>query len=723
MELEEKIISVMKTHFGYSTFKDLQKDIILNLMKGNDCFVLLPTGGGKSLCYQLPALLLDGIAIVISPLIALMKNQVDIMRGFTADKGMTHFINSSLSKEEINNVKEDIFSGKTKLLYIAPEFLSKVLNKSFLKKLNISFFAIDEAHCISEWGHEFRPEYRTIRKEIDSIGKFPLIALTATATPKVQYDIQKNLDMLNAKVFVSSFRRKNLYYEIRAKKDVKKDIIKFLKNNQNKSGIIYCLSRNTTEDMANLLNMNGIKALPYHAGLDSNIRSTNQDLFLKDEIDVIVATIAFGMGIDKPDVRFIIHYNIPKSLDSYYQETGRAGRDGGEGVCIAYYDPRDITKLEKFNLTKNINEQNIYKQLLNEVIAYVESNSCRTRQILNYFGEEMAEDCCNCDNCNKPNQKFYASDNILIVLKTIKETKEFFKIDTIINILIGKQNSEIETYNFDKLSYFGISDEDKAKHWESVIRQMIIYNLLKKDVVVYGILKITENGFNFLKNPISLFFYEEHNFDKDDDIVSSYSTVAADEILFAMLKNLRKHIAKKNDLPPFVIFSDQAIQEMTIRYPITIDELTKISGVGIGKSQKFGQDFINLIQKYIIENNIIRPEDIIVKTISNTANIKRDIIQYIDRNIGFEQICSMCNIDMHSLITDIEAIISTGFKINIDYYINKILEQENMEEIFDYFRRESETGSIEEAINFFEDIYTEEEIRLVKIKFISDLGN
>lgn len=646
MELEEKIISVMKTYFGYSTFKDMQKEIITNLMNGNDCFVLLPTGGGKSLCYQLPALLLDGTAVIISPLIALMKNQVDIMRGYITEKGVTHFINSSLTKEESESVKEDIYSGKTKLLYIAPEFLAKSINRSFLKKINISFFAIDEAHCISEWGHEFRPEYRAIRKEIDLIGKFPLIALTATATPKVQYEIQKNLEMLNAEVFVSSFRRKNLYYEIRAKKDVKKDIIKFLKNNQNKSGIIYCLSRNTTEEIANLLNMNGIKALPYHAGLDSETRSRNQDMFLKDDVDVIVATIAFGMGIDKPDIRFIIHYNIPKSLDSYYQETGRAGRDGGEGICIAYYDYNDIAKLEKFNLTKSISEQNIYKQLLNEVIAYIESSTCRTKQILNYFGEEMIEDCGNCDNCNRPKQKFYSSNDVLIILKTIKETKEFFKLDTIINILIGKKYSEIETYSLNKLSYFGVSDESKSKYWETVIRQMLTYNLLKKDVVVYGVLKITEKGNNFLKNPAPLFFYEERNFDYEDEETDNYSAIAADEMLFAMLKNLRKHIAKQNDIPPFVIFSDPALQEMTIRYPINIDELTKISGIGVGKAQKFGAEFIDLIKKYIAENNIIRPEDIVVKTISNSTSIKRDIIQYIDRNIAFEQICNICNLDI-----------------------------------------------------------------------------
>ncbi|MDR2834843.1 MAG: DNA helicase RecQ [Bacteroidales bacterium] len=724
MDIEKQIYNLLKTHFGFNTYKGLQKDIILNLLDGQDSFVLLPTGGGKSLCYQLPALMLAGTAIIVSPLISLMKNQVDIMRGFSTDKCIAHFMNSSLSKQEIIAVREDIIKGNTKLLYVAPETLTKEDNIEFFKRFKISFFAIDEAHCISEWGHDFRPEYRKIRSIINTLGRAPIIALTATATPKVQHDIQKNLDMLNAKIFKSSFRRENLYYEVRPKTHAKKEIIRYIKNNPNKSGIVYCLSRNTVEEVAEMLNVNGIKALPYHAGMPAEIRSRNQDMFLNEDIDIIVATIAFGMGIDKPDVRLVIHYNIPKSLEGYYQETGRAGRDGGEGRCIAFFNHDDIVKLEKFNLTKPIYEQEITKQLLNEIVSYSESSTCRVKHLLNYFGEEMTEDCGNCDNCLNEKEKFDAQEDVSIVLETIEASKEYFKTEIIVNILTGKINTEMLTYHFNELPTYKISGEDKVKYWKSVIRQMMIFNLIEKDIIVYGVIKITEKGRQFLKKPHSILFTKDHDYDiEDEENMAGYEAVAADENLYLMLKNLRKKIAKQLSLPPFVIFSDPSLQDMTIQYPITLDELRNISGVGVGKAQKYGQEFVDLIKQHVEDNEIIRPQDIVIKSVMNKSKNKISIIQYIDNKISFEEICKALNIEMDELLNEIDVIINSGTKLNIDYFLKTIMEKEAVNEIFDYFRNEAKTDSIEDVITAFEDAYTEKEIHLVRIKFICEIGN
>ena len=723
---EQQILNVLKKYFGFDTFKGLQKEVILSLLNGDDTFVLMPTGGGKSLCYQLPSLVLDGTAIVISPLIALMKNQVDSMRGFSMESGVAHFLNSSLNKSEINQVKEDIMSGKTKLLYVAPESLTKEENVDFLKKFKVSFYAIDEAHCISEWGHDFRPEYRRIRPIVNEIGRAPLMALTATATPKVQHDIQKNLDMLNAKVYKSSFRRSNLYYEVRPKVKATKEIIRYIKNNPGKSGIIYCLSRKKVEELAEMLVVNDIKALPYHAGMDSATRSRNQDMFLHEEVDVIVATIAFGMGIDKPDVRFVIHYNIPKSLEGYYQETGRAGRDGGEGKCITFYSYDDIQKLEKFIQNKPVNEQEIGKQLLFETVSYAESSVCRVRQLLNYFGEEMTEDCGNCDNCLNPKPKFEGKEDIVTILETILAVKEKFKVDHIVNILIGKKNADISTYKHQDLPMFGIGGEDNARHWKAVIRQMLIAQFIEKEIVNYGLLKVTDKGREYLKNPYSVMLTKDHNYEEGDgEPEPGFGGGSATDVeLFSMLKELRKNIAKKHNLPPFVIFSDPSLQDMAIQYPITMEELTMVSGVGVGKAQKYGQEFIDLIKKHVEVNEIERPQDFVVKSVVNKSTNKVFIIKNIDKKTPFDEICKVAGLEMEELIDEIEAIVNSGTKLNLDYYINSILDEEAINDIYLYFKDDAETDSLEEAMAELDDSgYSEEEVRLVRIKFICEIGN
>lgn len=725
---EISLIEVLKKHFGFTSFKGNQEAIIRNVLEGNDTFVLMPTGGGKSLCYQLPALLMPGTAIIISPLIALMKNQVDAMRSFSEEDGVAHFLNSSLNKAAIAKVKHDILECKTKLLYVAPESLTKEENIQFLKKIKVSFYAIDEAHCISEWGHDFRPEYRRIRPIINEIGTEPLIALTATATPKVQHDIQKNLGMLNANVFKSSFRRHNLYYEVRPKKNVTKEIIKYIKNNHGKSGIIYCLSRKKVEELAETLQVNGIKALPYHAGLDSATRSQNQDRFLMEEADVIVATIAFGMGIDKPDVRFVIHYDIPKSLEGYYQETGRAGRDGGEGNCIAFYSYKDIQKLEKFMQGKPIAEQEIGKQLLLETVAYAESSVCRPKQLLNYFGEEMPVNCDNCDNCLHPKDQFEGKDDILLVLKTILEVKEKFKYDHIASILAGVKTPAVKSYNHQMLQAFGAGKQKNADYWSMVIRQALIKRFIQKDIENYGLLKLDEKGYDFMNNPVSFMISEDHDYSDTDEEEESFGAPdrpgTADEELFTILKNLRKKISKQLQLPPFVIFQDPSLEDMAIQYPVSIEELQNITGVGAGKAKRYGSEFVKIIKSYVEEKEIIRPQDMVVKSIVNKSNLKVFIIQSIDRKMDFEDIASAKNIDMNALLDEIEAIVNSGTRINIDYYLNSIMEEDHQQEIYDYFMEEAEDESVENAIQELgEDNYSEEEVRLVRIKFMSELGN
>ncbi|HOE04538.1 MAG TPA: DNA helicase RecQ [Bacteroidales bacterium] len=727
MQFEEtQIYDLLKKYFGFDTFKGPQKEIIISLLNGNDSFVLMPTGGGKSLCYQLPALMYPGTAIIISPLIALMKNQVDSMRGFSTEDGVAHFMNSSLSKQEILKVKEDLVAGKTKLLYVAPESLTKRENVDFLKSVQISFYAIDEAHCISEWGHDFRPEYRRIRPIIDEIGKAPLIALTATATPKVQHDIQKNLDMLDAQVFKSSFRRHNLYYEVRPKEHTTKEIIKYIKNNPGKSGIIYCLSRKKVEELAENLVVNDIKALPYHAGMDASTRSRNQDMFLNEEADVIVATIAFGMGIDKPDVRFVIHYNIPKSLEGYYQETGRAGRDGGEGNCIAFYSYDDIQKLEKFMQNKPVSEQEIGKQLLLETVSYAESSVCRVRQLLNYFGEVMEEDCGNCDNCLSPKPKFEAKEQLATLLEVIDVLKERCKGEHVANVLVGKSNAEISTYKHDKLPIFGCGSDESVKFWKALIRQALIAQLIEKEIVNYGLLKITKAGREFMKEPRSFMMTKDHDYEDNDEKGENLTggTAAADTVLFSLLKDQRKAMAKQYNLPPFVIFSDPSLQDMAIQYPITMDELTKISGVGVGKAQKYGKPFVELIHKHVIENEIERPQDMVVKSVVNKSTNKVFIIQSIDRKIALDDIAESKGLEMIELIQEIEAIVNAGTKLNIDYYLYSIMDQEHVDDIYLYFRDEADTESIEDALKELgENEFTEEEVRLVRVKFISEMGN
>ena len=723
---DSTIHDYLKKYFGFDTFKGNQEPIIRNILAGRDSFVLMPTGGGKSLCYQLPAVMKKGIAIVISPLIALMKNQVDAMRNFSTDDDVAHFLNSSLTKGEITKVKKDVLSGRAKLLYVAPESLTKEENIEFLKNIDISFYAVDEAHCISEWGHDFRPEYRRIRPIIELIGRSPIIALTATATPKVQHDIQKNLSILDADVFKSSFNRPNLYYEVKSKQDVTKEIIKYIKNNSGKSGIIYCLSRKKVEEMAEVLKVNGIKALPYHAGMDSATRTLNQDKFLMEEADIIVATIAFGMGIDKPDVRFVIHYDIPKSLEGYYQETGRAGRDGGEGNCIAYYSYNDILKLEKFMQGKPIAEQEIGKQLLLETVSYAESSVCRRKLLLHYFGEEyLNENCEACDNCLHPKSQFEGNEAVVSVLETILAVKEKFKADHIANILSGKVTSAIKSYKHHKIEYFGLGEDKDEKFWNMVIRQALIAKFLTKDIENYGLLKLTQKGMEFLEKPVSFMLAEDHDYADTTDEENAFGarTAAVDEELFSILKDLRKKISKLKEVPPFVIFQDPSLEDMAIQYPITIDELQNISGVGAGKAQRYGTDFVEIIKKYVDEKEIIRPLDMVVKSIVNKSGIKVYIIQSIDMKRSLEDIAEARGLEMVELISEVEAIVNSGTRINLDYYIDATIDEERQHDIYSYFREEAESDSLEDAIKELGNEFEEEEIRLVRIKFLSEMGN
>ncbi len=715
--------------FGFDRFKGEQEAVVKNVLAGRDTFVLMPTGGGKSLCYQLPSLLLDGTAIVISPLIALMKNQVDAMRNISTNENIAHFLNSSLSKQQVAQVKEDISSGKTKLLYVAPESLTKEENIEFLKQTKISFYAIDEAHCISEWGHDFRPEYRRIRPIIEEIGRSPIIALTATATPKVQHDIQKNLGILEADVFKSSFFRANLYYEVRPKIDIDKQIIKFIKQNKGKSGIIYCLSRKKVEDLAEMLRVNDIKALPYHAGMDSTTRSENQDKFLMEEVDVIVATIAFGMGIDKPDVRFVIHYDMPKSLEGYYQETGRAGRDGGEGQCIAFYSINDIMKLEKFMQGKPVSEQEIGKQLLSETVAYAETSMCRSKMLLNYFGETLEEPCGNCDNCRHPQKKFQAKNAIIKALKVILEVQEKFKTEHVARVLAGVSDSQIKTYKHQQLDCFGCGEDDGDEDfWNAVLRQALVHGFLMKDIENYGLLKLTDEGHSYLKKPFEIEFVKNHDYDdgEDDDEQAAPHSVgggASDPELFKLLKDLRKKVSKQKNVPPFVIFQDPSLEDMAVQYPITLEELTQIVGVGHGKAQKFGKEFVDLIKRYVQEKEIERPQDMVVKSVVSKSGNKVYIIQSIDRKLDLEDICESKQIEMDELLSEIESIINSGTKLNLDYYINKIIDDERQEEVYDYFDH-AETESIDAAMRELgEDDWTEEELRLMRVKYISEKGH
>jgi ATP-dependent DNA helicase RecQ len=716
----------LKKYFGFDNYKGNQEPIIQNVLSGRDTFVLMPTGGGKSLCYQLPAVMKTGTAIVISPLIALMKNQVDAMRNFSTGDEVAHFLNSSLTKTEIARVKNDVMKGMTKLLYVAPESLTKEDNIEFLKNIEISFYAIDEAHCISEWGHDFRPEYRRIRPIIDVIGRAPIIALTATATPKVQHDIQKNLGILDADVFKSSFNRPNLYYEVRSKQDVTKEIIKYIKNNQGKSGIIYCLSRKKVEELAETLKVNNIKALPYHAGMDSATRTMNQDKFLMEEADIIVATIAFGMGIDKPDVRFVIHFDIPKSLEGYYQETGRAGRDGGEGNCIAYYSYNDIQKLEKFMQGKPIAEQEIGKQLLLETVSYAESSVCRRKLLLHYFGEEyMQENCEACDNCLHPKTQFEGNDYVVSVLEAVLAVKEKFKADHIANILSGKVNSAIKSYKHHKLEIFGTGEEKDEKFWNMVVRQALIAKFLTKDIENYGLLKLTPRGMEFLENPTSYMLTEDHDYTDSAEEENAFGarTSAVDEELFSILKDLRKKISKQKDVPPFVIFQDPSLEDMAIQYPITIDELQNVSGVGAGKAQRYGEEFVEVIQKYVEEKEIIRPLDMVVKSVVNKSGIKVYIIQSIDKKRTLEDIANAKGLDMGELLSEIEAIVNSGTRINLDYYVSSVIDEERQHDIYSYFKEEAESDSLEAAIKELGSEFEEEEIRLMRIKFLSEMGN
>ncbi len=716
----------LKRHFGFDTFKGNQEEIIRNVLAGNDTFVLMPTGGGKSLCYQLPSLILPGTAIIISPLIALMKNQVDAMRNFSEDDGVAHFLNSSLTKSAITQVKEDVLAGKTKLLYVAPESLTKEENIQFLKQLKISFYAVDEAHCISEWGHDFRPEYRRIRPIINEIGSAPVIALTATATPKVQHDIQKNLGMLNACVFKSSFNRPNLYYEVRPKMDASKEIIKLLKANVGKSSIIYCLSRKKVEELAEMLQVNGIKALAYHAGMDAGTRSANQDKFLLEDVDVIVATIAFGMGIDKPDVRMVIHYDIPKSLEGYYQETGRAGRDGGEGRCITFYSYKDIQKLEKFMQGKPLAEQEIGKQLLFETVAYAETSVCRRKLLLHYFGEDFKEETCDtCDNCVNPKEQFEGQEHIVVLLKTIGELKEKFKAEHVVDVLTGKPSSSVKSYNHEDLEIFGIGDENDSKFWNAVIRQSLVAGFITKEIENYGLLKLTDNGRNYITAPYSVMLTKNRDYDEmEEEGRSGGGTAAVDPDLFAMLKDLRKRISKKMNLPPFVIFQDPSLEAMSTYYPVNLDELQNMPGVGAGKAKRFGKEFVELIQRHVEENEIDRPIDMVVKSVANKSKLKISIIQSIDRKVPLDDIADGKGIEMNDLLKELESIVYSGTRVNIDYYIDQVMDEEHRDNIFFYFKEDAETDDAATALQELgEDEYTEEEIRMVRIKFISEVGN
>ena len=718
----------LKEYFGFSSFKGNQEAVIRNVLEGKDTFVLMPTGGGKSLCYQLPAMLMEGVAIVISPLIALMKNQVDAMRTFSAESGIAHFLNSSLNKTAVAQVRADVLAGKTKLLYFAPESLTKEDNVAFLHKIKVSFYAIDEAHCISEWGHDFRPEYRRIRPIINEIGAAPLIALTATATPKVQLDIQKNLGMSDASVFKSSFNRPNLYYEIRPKGDVDRDIIRFIKQNEGKSGIIYCLSRKKVEELTELLVANGIRALAYHAGMDAATRAANQDDFLMERVEVIVATIAFGMGIDKPDVRYVIHYDIPKSLEGYYQETGRAGRDGGEGYCLTFYSYKDIQKLEKFMQGKPIAEQEIGKLLLLETVSYAESSMCRRKTLLHYFGEEYTEENCgNCDNCRNPKPKIDARAALKMALEALRDIGDKFKADYLINVLTGKTTALIKSYGHNKSKWFGAGAEHDARFWGAVLRQALILGLVDKNIENYGLISVNRKGENFIAMPFPVTVTLDHDYDEEkkeaEAVVPMGKGGAADEELFAMLKDLRKKVAKQHGLPPFVIFQDPSLEDMAVQYPITIEEMQNITGVGVGKARKFGEEFVKLIKAYVEEKEIIRPQDMIVKSVGNKSGNKIFIIQSIDRKMDFEDIARAKDLDFDELLTEIEGIVNSGTKLDISYYLRDFMDEDKIEDIYLYFKEDAQSDSLDAAIDELGADYTEEEIRLVRIKFICEQGN
>ena len=718
----------LKEYFGFSSFKGNQEAVIRNVLEGKDTFVLMPTGGGKSLCYQLPAMLMEGVAIVISPLIALMKNQVDAMRTFSAESGIAHFLNSSLNKTAVAQVRADVLAGKTKLLYFAPESLTKEDNVAFLHKIKVSFYAIDEAHCISEWGHDFRPEYRRIRPIINEIGAAPLIALTATATPKVQLDIKMNLCMSDASVFKSSFNRPNLYYEIRPKGDVDRDIIRFIKQNEGKSGIIYCLSRKKVEELTELLVANGIRALAYHAGMDAATRAANQDDFLMERVEVIVATIAFGMGIDKPDVRYVIHYDIPKSLEGYYQETGRAGRDGGEGYCLTFYSYKYIQKLEKFMQGKPIAEQEIGKLLLLETVSYAESSMCRRKTLLHYFGEEYTEENCgNCDNCRNPKPKIDARAALKMALEALRDIGDKFKADYLINVLTGKTTALIKSYGHNKSKWFGAGAEHDARFWGAVLRQALILGLVDKNIENYGLISVNRKGENFIAMPFPVTVTLDHDYDEEEKeaeaVVPMGKGGAADEELFAMLKDLRKKVAKQHGLPPFVIFQDPSLEDMAVQYPITIEEMQNITGVGVGKARKFGEEFVKLIKAYVEEKEIIRPQDMIVKSVGNKSGNKIFIIPSIDRKMDFEDIARAKDLDFDELLTEIEGIVNSGTKLDISYYLRDFMDEDKIEDIYLYFKEDAQSDSLDAAIDELGADYTEEEIRLVRIKFICEQGN
>ena len=725
MAKDTNLLQQLKHYFGFDKFKGDQEAIILSLMEGHDTFVLMPTGGGKSLCYQLPSLIMEGTAIVISPLIALMKNQVDVINGMSEDGTVAHYLNSSLNKSAIQQVMDNVRSGKTKLLYVAPESLNKEEYVEFLKSIHISFYAIDEAHCISEWGHDFRPEYRNIRPTINKIGNAPVIALTATATDKVRTDIKKSLGIMDAHEFKSSFNRANLYYEVRPKtNDVDKQIIKFIRQHEGKSGIIYCLSRKKVEELAEVLKANNIKAAPYHAGLDSATRSQTQDDFLMERIDVIVATIAFGMGIDKPDVRFVIHYDIPKSLEGYYQETGRAGRDGGEGLCIAFYAQKDLKKLEKFMEGKPVAEQDIGRQLLQETAAYAESSVCRRKMLLHYFGEEYPHDNChNCDNCLHPKEKIEAGNALNIVLKAVLSLKENFRQEYVIDFIKGRGTDDILSHKHDQLEDFGAGEDEDPKLWNPVIRQALIAGYLKKDVENYGLLKITSAGKRFIKHPTEFMIVRDNEF-KDDDYEEGGEAVgmALDPELFAMLKGLRKQMAQKLGVPGYVIFQDSSLEQMATMYPITFEELQQIQGVGAGKAKRYGKEFLELIKRHCEDNGIERAEELRVRTVAKKSIIKVKIIQSIDKQLALDDIAESLGLSFDELLDEVEAIVYSGTKININYFIEEVIDDEHVDDIYEYFR-ESETDSLDDAINELGDEYSEDEIRLVRIKFLSEMAN
>jgi len=718
----------LEQFFGFTKFKGEQEAVINSVLEGRNTFVIMPTGGGKSLCYQLPALMMEGTAIVVSPLIALMKNQVDAMRGFSDDDGVAHFLNSSLTRNETIQVRKDITDGRTKILYVAPESLTKKENVEFLKNIRISFFAIDEAHCISEWGHDFRPEYRRLRTIFDEIKGVPMIALTATATEKVQEDILKNLDIPDALVYKASFNRPNLYYEIRPKKDVGREITRFIKQHEGRSGIIYCLSRKKVEEMAQMLNLNGIKALPYHAGMDAGQRASHQDRFLMEDVDVIVATIAFGMGIDKPDVRFVIHHDIPKSLESYYQETGRGGRDGGEGKCVAFYSYKDIEKLEKFLQGKPVAEQEIGKQLLADTVSFAETSMCRRKYLLHYFGEAYDDSKCNngCDNCANPKEQFEGKDDLAMVLKAVKESKQRHRAKFICDLITGTETSEIKNYKGDTLKVFGEGNDKDTHHWMAVVRQANVGGFLHKDIESYGNLSLTDAGTKFLAKPVSIKFVKERDYSDyeggDDEPISGRAEAVADDKLMKMLKDLRQQVARKHKLPPYIIFQDPSLEEMTIRYPITIDELTQVSGVGPGKAQKYGKPFVDLISQYVDDNAIERAEDVVIRSIVNKSGNKVHIIQNIDKRLPLGDIAKAKGLTLSALMDEMETIVTSGTKLDISYHVNDMLEADAQQEIMEYFRS-AETDSLEEAHKEFDGDFSEEELRLIRLKFMSEVAN